>query len=63
MTQINPSNGRFADIEYTDLAFATAAVIAAMVTNSGPEYAASFLAFGQQLLPPGPGRGSDRLAT
>lgn len=55
LTHLDPSNGRFLDSPYAQLVLATAAVIAAMVTNSGPEYAAAFLTFGQQLLPPGHG--------
>lgn len=60
MADLSPCNGGFEDIEYIDLALGTAAVIAAMVTNSGPEYAVAFLTFGQRLLPPDGGRSSRR---
>ncbi|WP_448334007.1 hypothetical protein [Streptomyces sp. DSM 41534] len=55
MTQNRPTNGRFPE-SYLRLAIAAAAFAAAAVTRGGPQDAAIFLAFGQYLLPPGPGR-------
>lgn len=62
MTQNQLGNGRFPS-DYARYVLALAAVIAAAVTSGGPEYAAAFLSFGQQLLPPGASRSPDRPAT
>lgn len=59
MTDFHPTNGRFPDSPYTRLAIAAAALIAATITNSGPEYAAAFISLAKDLLPPG-SHGPDR---
>ncbi|CAM5501954.1 hypothetical protein GCM10010390_65570 [Streptomyces mordarskii] len=62
MTRYRPNHGRFAE-HHARYALAVAALMAAAVTGGGPEYAAVFFSFGQQLLPPPGGRGPDRPAT
>ncbi|MFJ2202395.1 hypothetical protein [Streptomyces violaceusniger] len=48
MTQNHPNHGRFTE-HHTRYVLAVAALIAAAVTGGGPEYAAVFFGFGQQL--------------
>ncbi|MEU1908399.1 hypothetical protein ACFV4E_22855 [Streptomyces hygroscopicus] len=53
MTDFHLTNGRFPDAPYLRLVIAAAALIAATITNSGPEYAAAFISLAKDLLPPG----------
>lgn len=62
MTKFRPTYGRFPG-DHVRFVIATAALILAAVTGSGPDGVMNVVSFAQFLLPPDGGRGPGRPAT